>query len=81
VKAEVGKLYEHYKKGTLYAVLNIARHTEVEEELVIYKEIKTDGLGKIWARPRKMFEEMIIVDGKKVHRFKKHTTKENDVQT
>lgn len=60
-------LYQHYK-GNVYKVLGLARHTETLEELVIYQSVKD---GKIWARPSKMFEEQILIDGVQIPRFKK----------
>lgn len=60
-------LYQHYK-GNVYKVLGLARHTETLEELVIYQAVKD---GKIWARPRKMFEEQVLLDGVQIPRFKK----------
>ncbi len=60
--------YQHYK-GNFYQVLSLAFHSETNEELVIYQEIKKSGPGKIWARPRKMFEEEVLVAGQKKKRF------------
>ena len=76
MKAEVGMCYRHYK-GNEYSIEEIAIHSETKEELVIYKkllvihkELKV-GSSQCWARPRKMFEETISVDGKEIHRFEK----------
>jgi hypothetical protein len=71
LKAEIGKIYKHYKGG-LYIVVGISCHTETKETLVIYKDLKIEGLDKTWARPIEMFEEILEIDDKKVHRFKKH---------
>lgn len=58
--------YRHYK-GNEYSVIGVARHSETEEELVVYrKEYDDHGL---WVRPRKMFEETVLVDGRSVPRF------------
>lgn len=57
--------YRHFK-GHLCEVIGAAKHTETLEELVIYRHNET---GELWARPKKMFLEMIIVDGKKIARF------------
>ena len=62
-KAEPGHTYRHYK-GSLYRVLMIAVHTETMEPLVIY----TDD-AHVWARPQKMFEEQIELDGVRIDRF------------
>jgi cyclomaltodextrinase / maltogenic alpha-amylase / neopullulanase len=63
----VGATYKHYK-GNLYKVIALARHTETEEELVIY----TDG-EHTWARPKSMWNE--IVNNQK--RFELVTGEEN----
>jgi hypothetical protein len=65
--------YRHYK-GREYEVLGIARNSETLEELVIYRALyESEEFGKdaIWARPKDMFFEEIIIDGKKVKRFEK----------
>ena len=62
---KLGK-YKHFK-GNMYQVLFIAKHTETEEPLVIYKELYGDY--KIWARPLKMFTEMVEYRGETVARF------------
>lgn len=46
----------HYK-GNCYLVLEIAKHTETEEDLVVYCNIKNKS--QIWARPLKAFEETL----------------------
>jgi hypothetical protein len=58
--------YRHYK-GRDYVVLGIARHSETEEELVVYRQ-DYDGQS-LWVRPRAMFEESVEVDGRTVPRF------------
>lgn len=62
---ELGK-YKHFK-GKMYQVLFIAIHSETEEPLVIYKALY--GEYQIWARPLKMFTEIVEYDGKTVARF------------
>lgn len=64
--------YEHYK-GNQYEVIGLARHSETLEELVIYRALynsKEFGNNALWARPKKMFSEMIDIDGKEISRFK-----------
>lgn len=62
-----GKKYRHFK-GNEYLVLHIAKHSETEEELVIYQALY--GERGIWARPLAMFEESVEYEGKTVERFK-----------
>lgn len=59
--------YVHYKDIPV-TVIGVARHSETEEELVVYSKDKT---GEIWVRPRAMFFEDVIVDGVQKPRFKK----------
>jgi len=66
-KLEIGAVYKHYK-GTKVRVLFEAFHSETHEPLVIYMHLE-DGI--IWARPREMFLENVIIDGKEVERFQK----------
>lgn len=56
-----GQIYQHYK-GNCYMVLEVAVHTETEEQLVIYANVKNKA--QIWARPLKMFEE-VFADGRR----------------
>lgn len=58
--------YRHYK-GKEYLVLGVARHSETEEELVVYRLLYGDfGL---WVRPRGMFLETVVIDGRTTPRF------------
>lgn len=58
--------YRHYK-GQDYQVLELARHSESEEWLVIYRCLYGDY--SLWARPLNMFQESVLVDGEPVPRF------------
>jgi hypothetical protein len=58
--------YRHYK-GSDYQVVGIARHSETEEELVVYRKLYGDG--SLWVRPLAMFMEDVTVDGQTVPRF------------
>lgn len=58
--------YRHYK-GNDYEVLDIARHSETEEELVVYRKLYGDR--SLWVRPLAMFMEDVVVDGRSVPRF------------
>ena len=59
--------YQHYK-GQQYLVLGVARHSETEEELVVYRQDYGDK--GLWVRPRAMFEESVTIDGQTVPRFR-----------
>jgi hypothetical protein len=59
-------IYRHYK-GNLYEVLDLARHSESLEYMVVYKALYGDfGL---WVRPYDMFIEDVIVDNQSKKRF------------
>ena len=58
--------YRHYKGG-LYEVLGVARHSETEEELVVYRALH--GAGELWVRPKAMFLETVAVGAAQVPRF------------
>ena len=64
---EIGAIYRHYK-GTKVRVLDEAIHSETGEHLVVYIHLE-DGI--VWARPKLMFLENIILDGKEIERFTK----------
>jgi hypothetical protein len=58
--------YRHYK-GKDYLVLGVARHSETEEAMVVYR---TDyGDRSLWVRPLAMFTETVEIDGHNVPRF------------
>lgn len=59
-------LYRHYK-GASYQVIDTVRHSETEEELVLYRALY--GEKGLWVRPKAMFLETVEVDGKQVSRF------------
>jgi hypothetical protein len=58
--------YRHYK-GKDYRVLGLARHSETEEELVVYQLLYDDF--SWWVRPRAMFLETVEVSGRRIPRF------------
>jgi len=59
-------LYRHYK-GAQYQVIDTVRHSETEEELVLYRALY--GAKGLWVRPLAMFTEVVLVDGNLVARF------------
>ncbi|QDT31156.1 DUF1653 domain-containing protein [Thalassoglobus polymorphus] len=58
--------YRHYK-GNEYTVLEVARHSETLEELVVYRQ--EYGERGLWVRPKEMFGETVLVDGVETPRF------------
>ncbi len=61
-------LYRHYKGGN-YEVIGVARHSETQEALVVYRPLY-DATGW-WVRPYAMFFGAVHVDGVKRARFEK----------
>ena len=59
-------LYKHFK-GNYYEVLELARHSETEEEFVVYRPLYGDR--DVWIRPLAMFDETIEREGLVVKRF------------
>ena len=58
--------YRHFKGGE-YEVLGVARHSETEEEMVVYRALYGDG--GLWVRPAAMWNETVDRDGKTYQRF------------
>ena len=58
--------YRHYK-GREYQVLGVARHSETEEEMVVYRPLY--GKGGLWVRPLVMFVETVESTNGIVARF------------
>lgn len=58
--------YRHYK-GYESEVLRVARHSETEEEYVVYRACY--GNRELWIRPAAMFLEIVIVDSHSCPRF------------
>jgi len=59
--------YRHYK-GKDYEVIGVARHSETDELLVVYRCLYGDF--SLWVRPLAMFGENVIVDGRETPRFR-----------
>ena len=58
--------YRHFK-GREYEVIGLARHSETQEEMVVYRALYGDfGL---WVRPARMWNETVKRDGKTFRRF------------
>jgi hypothetical protein len=63
--------YRHYKQGHEYEVLGMARHSETEEEFVVYRALY--GERGLWVRPMAMFLETVMVEGLPRPRFQRLT--------
>ena len=62
----IAGLYRHYK-GAHYRVFGVARHSEHEEQLVVYQALY--GEFGLWVRPLEMFCGSVEIDGQPVPRF------------
>ena len=58
--------YRHYK-GKEYEVIGAARHSETEEEYVVYRALYGDH--GLWVRPTSLFVQEVTVDGRIMPRF------------
>ena len=58
--------YRHFK-GNEYEVLHLARHSETDEEFVVYRALYGDF--SVWVRPASMWNETVERDGKTFRRF------------
>ena len=59
--------YRHFK-GRDYEVLALARHSETEETMVVYRALY--GEGGVWVRPADMWLETVTRDGVSCPRFR-----------
>ena len=60
--------YQHFK-GKCYKLIGIAKNSEnPREEFVIYQALYDNN--ELWVRPKQMFLETVILNGKEVPRFK-----------
>ena len=58
--------YRHYKGGE-YEVIGVARHSETQEPLVVYRPLYN--ASGWWVRPHAMFFEDVTIDGVARPRF------------
>ena len=58
--------YRHYK-GADYEVIGVARHSETEEYMALYRPLY--GERGLWVRPLAMFLEDVRIDGELRPRF------------
>jgi len=59
--------YRHYK-GKDYEVIAVARHSETDEALVVYRPLY--GERGWWVRPLAMFAGAVSLDGESIPRFR-----------
>jgi hypothetical protein len=62
-------VYRHSKSGRMYRVHFLAKHSETQEELVVYETLYDNPTGRYWVRPAAMFGEQVEIDGQRVPRF------------
>ena len=62
---KLGK-YRHFKGGE-YEVIGIAKHSETQEEMVVYRALY--GEGGLWVRPASMWNEQVTRNGETFSRF------------
>ncbi|MBQ7770063.1 MAG: DUF1653 domain-containing protein [Clostridia bacterium] len=62
---KLGK-YRHFK-GMEYEVIALAKHSESQEDLVVYRALY--GERQVWVRPASMWNETVERDGKTYKRF------------
>ena len=67
--------YRHFK-GNDYEVIGVARDSEAEREVVVYRALY--GERGLWVRPLEMFTEVIERDGRQVPRFSYIDTADED---
>ena len=48
--------YKHYK-GNDYEVLHIAKHSETQEDMVVYRALYGENI--VWVRPKSMWNEIV----------------------
>lgn len=67
-KVKTNQVYQHFKGG-LYIIENVARHSETNEEIVVYRSLKT---GDLWARPKSMFMDIKQTEEGYTYRFSQY---------
>lgn len=70
LQIKIGGIYRSTKNKQTYRVIAIAKHSETLEDLVIYEPHSyKNPLSDVWARPIKMFLEIVERDGVRQPRF------------
>ena len=70
-------LWRHFK-GNLYELVDIARHSETLEEMVVYRALY--GERGLWVRPASMWNETVSHEGQTVSRFTYIAEKEDELK-
>jgi hypothetical protein len=68
----IGGVYRHFKRGTTYEIIGIARHTETDAAMVVYKGLYEEAdipYGQLWVRPIELFTQEVAHEGNMVPRF------------
>ena len=65
MEIKVGR-YRHFK-GNEYEVIGVAKHSETQEEMVVYRALY--GEGGLWVRPATMWSETVERNGQVFQRF------------
>ena len=70
LQVRIGGIYRSTKNKQTYRIIAIAKHSETLEDLVIYESHSyKNALSDVWARPIKMFLEIVERDGVRQPRF------------
>ncbi len=59
-------IYRHFK-GMRYELIDVAKHSETLEPMVVYRALYGDG--GLWVRPLSMWSEVVEREGKRYTRF------------
>ena len=70
-------VYRHFK-GNLYELVDIARHSETLEEMVVYRALY--GERGLWVRPASMWNETVSHEGQTDSRFTYIAEKEDELK-
>ncbi len=63
-------LYRHYK-NLPYRFIKTVKHSETLEDLVLYETLYENSSARFWVRPKDMFFESVLFEGKYRPRFEK----------
>ncbi len=61
----LNRVYKHYKGGT-YEVITLAKHSETQEDMVVYKSLL---YGSVHVRPLSMWYDLIDLDPEKKSKY------------